>query len=77
MIEPKPNWKQQAYLIGALGGALLGFLSAYLFARAAEEDAERRGGKPTPIKTTQLLSLSLALLGLIRQISEMGKPSKK
>lgn len=77
MNDQNNNWKQQSLIIGTVGGAILGALSAYLFARAAEEDADRNGGKPAPIKTGQAISLGLALLALIRQISELGKPQKK
>lgn len=71
------SWKSQAYVIGAAVGSLVGFLSAYLYARAAEEDAERKGGRPSRIPTSQLLTLGLAALGLIRQITELGKPAKQ
>jgi hypothetical protein len=33
------NWKTRIYIMGVLGGAAFGLISAYLFARAAEEDA--------------------------------------
>ena len=71
------SWKSQVYVIGAAVGSLLGLVSAYLYARAAEEEAERKGGKPDKIPTSQLLTLGLAALGLIRQITELGKPPKK
>ena len=71
------NWKRQNYILGTMVGMILGTLAAYLYNRAAEEDAERQGGKPSPVSTTQLIGLSLALLGVIRQIAELGKSSKK
>jgi NhaP-type Na+/H+ or K+/H+ antiporter len=76
MQENNDNWKSKTYLSGVLGGALLGALAAYLYARAAEED-EDNGGKKPSLQTGQLLSLSLAILGLIRQFAEAGKPKKK
>jgi hypothetical protein len=81
MIQPSPDkqptqWKTQTYTLGALFGALFGFLAAYLYARAAEEEAGR-GGKPKPPGTGEMIGLGLAALGLIRQISEMGRPPKK
>ncbi|PJF23014.1 MAG: hypothetical protein CUN56_03075 [Phototrophicales bacterium] len=75
-IKNENNWKNKTYAYGAIGGLLFGLLSAYLYARAAEENAYNNGGTPSPITTGQLLSLLLAALGLIRQIAESGKPKK-
>lgn len=74
--DNESSWKRQTYLMGAMGGLLFGLVSAYLFNRAAEDDAERNGGKPTRIQTGQLVGLLLAGLGVARQISELGKPRK-
>lgn len=71
------NWQQQNYLRGSLMGLTFGLMAAYLYNRAAKEDAERNGGKPAPVQTMQLISLTLAALGLIRQIAELGKSQKK
>lgn len=73
---PKSQWKTQVYVIGAIAGAAFGFISAYLYARAAEEEVARTGGKPQ-LSTAQIIGLLLTGLGLIRQISETGKPTKK
>ncbi len=71
------SWQQQNYVRGSLVGLTFGLLAAYLYNRAAKEDAERNGGKPAPVQTMQLITLTLAALGLIRQIAELGKSSKK
>lgn len=73
------NWKNQTYVIGGAVGALFGLIAAFLYARAAEEDATRNGGKPAnQISTGEVVGLGLAALALIRQITEMGKsPAKK
>jgi hypothetical protein len=76
MSSEKDQWKTQIYIVGVIGGGVLGFLSAYLFARAAEEDVARNGDKPR-ISTGQMIGLMLTALGLIRQISEAGRPPKK
>jgi hypothetical protein len=80
MSELSPNtndeWKRQAYFIGGVGGALFGLVAAYLYARAAGEDAEK-SGKPRPIGTGELIGLGLAALGIARQIAELGKSQKK
>lgn len=70
------DWKPQAYVFGTLIGAGMGFLASYLFARAADEDPENAGERPA-LQTAQLFSLVLAAIGLLRQISEMGKNPKK
>lgn len=74
--DSNDTWKTKSYVYGISIGTIIGFLSAYLFNRAAEEDAEE-GGQPPQVKTTQMLSLGLAALGLVRQISELGKKDKK
>lgn len=71
--EITTSWKSRTYINGAIIGLAVGALGAYLYARAAEEDAERNGGVPSKIPTAQLLSIALAVLGLIRQIAEAGK----
>lgn len=64
------NWKMPLYLIGAAIGALLGFLSAHLYARSAEEN--NSGQPPKPLSTADLFRLSLAAIALLRQISDLG-----
>ena len=64
------NWKTKSYLIGAIGGLLLGLVSAYLYARATEENM--KSDHPDKVKTTDLMKLTLALLALVRQIAELG-----
>lgn len=55
-------------------GAALGLLSSYLYTRAAEERGE--GDEATSISTAQALALLVAVVGLVRQIAELGKPKK-
>ncbi len=64
------------YAIGAVSGALVGLLASYLYVRASEEEVGR-GGKPRPIGTGELIGLTLTALGLIRQITELGKSPRK
>lgn len=75
-ISPRTNtWKTRVYLIGIAGGALFGLVSALLYSRAAEEEAEK-GGKPPQIPTGTVIGLLLSALALVRQISEAGNPRK-
>lgn len=64
-------------MVTGLGiGAIFGLISSYLYTRAAEENDNPEAGKASSISTGQLIALLLAILGVIRQISELGKPSK-
>ncbi|MGB1287327.1 MAG: hypothetical protein ACPG7F_12385 [Aggregatilineales bacterium] len=72
--NPDENWKQRMYITGAMVGAIIGFVSAYLFTRSAEENDD---GKPPEVTTGTLISLFLAVMGLVRQIAETGKSRKK
>lgn len=71
------NWKNRSYIVGTMLGTLFGAIAAYLYNRAAEEDADLHGGHPVKIQTGQMLGLTLAALGIIRQIAELGKAPKK
>lgn len=74
---PAPNrnsWKMQTYLIGALIGLAIGLLTAYFFARASEEQGKTG---PSPIRTLDALKLSVSVLGIIRQITDLGASSVK
>lgn len=66
------GWKNKVLVTGALAGTLVGVLAAYMYSRAAEEDVSRLG-KADRISTGEVLGLGLALLGVVRQITEMGK----
>ncbi len=69
--------KTRIMLTGIGLGAVVGFLSSYLYARAADEHAASESGAPEPVSTGQLLAILLAVLGLVRQIAALGKPDKK
>jgi hypothetical protein len=74
MPESAGGWKAKTYGMGVLGGALFGLLAAYLYARAADEGAQRNAGKPPSIPTVNLIGMLLSALALVRQIAEAGKP---
>lgn len=75
---PESNWKTRALFTGTMFGTVFGFVAAYLYTRAAEED-QRAGGSPqNRIQTGDLIGLGLALLGVVRQIAELGRsPQRK
>lgn len=72
--ENAPNWKSQTYAVGALIGASLGFMSAYLFTREAENDGNDEERPEVP--PTVLLGIALSALSLIRQIAETARKKK-
>jgi hypothetical protein len=73
--RPAVDWKTQTYLIGALLGAAMGFLSAYLFAKEAEDDPENDERPKVP--PSAMLGLALSVIGVVRQISEVGRKESK
>lgn len=71
------SWRTKMYVFGTLLGTLTGFVISYLYARSASEGAIiDQTGKPRPIKTGELLSLTLAGIALVRQITELNREQK-
>ncbi|MDE2774384.1 MAG: hypothetical protein OXI77_00455 [Chloroflexota bacterium] len=68
--------KARIIAAGAALGAALGLLSSYLYTRAAEEAGNQDAGAPSSVSTGQALAILLAILGLVRQIAELGKPKE-
>jgi hypothetical protein len=68
------NWKRRNYAIGAIAGAAFGFISAYMFTQEAEKAAQE--DERPDVAPTTLITLTLSLLGLMRQIAESGKKKK-
>ena len=64
--------RTQIYLIGAAAGLLFGLLSAYIFNRAASDSGSLPDGR-NRVQTGEVLGLALAMLGIVRQVAEMGR----
>ena len=65
-----PDWKMRTTLIGSALGAIAGVAAAMMFIRRSEET-----GEPPSIRKTDpglILAASITLLGLLRQIADMG-----
>lgn len=69
--------KTRIMILGVSVGAVFGLVSSYLYTRAAEENENPNAGTTESISTGQLLALLLAMVSVVRQISELGKPDKK
>jgi len=71
----RSGWKSIAYVIGGLGGAALGILSAHMYAQSAEE---RNGGVAPQLGSGEVVALLVSSLAFVRQISSMGaRPGRK
>jgi len=65
-----PDWKMRATLVGSALGAIAGVAAALMFIRRSEE-----AGEPPSIRKTDpglILATSITLLGLLRQIADLG-----
>ena len=58
------NWKARALIIGGLVGALTGLGATYIMVQRSEE--------PPEMGATDGLKLGLLLLGLVRQVGDLG-----
>lgn len=63
------DWKTKTYLIGTFVGAAIGFGTAYLFARSAEE---RGDGAAPRISTADAIKSAVGVIGIMRGIAALG-----
>ena len=66
--------RRQVYAIGAAAGLLFGLVSAYVFNRAAGDTNQPVEAGLNRVKTSDLVTLSLAAIAFVRQIAEVGRP---
>lgn len=68
------NRAMQTYVRGSLIGLAIGLLATYLYNRALEES----GGNPDGpnVNAGDMVKVSLAVLALVRQITELGSGKK-
>ncbi len=69
-----PSWKLRSYLLGGLIGLAVGLMAAYFFARVSEENGS---SGPAKIKSMDAIKLGVALLSIVRQITDMGASASK
>ena len=70
---PETSIRTRALVIGGVLGLVVGLLAAQLYARAAEEN----GQESPKIGTMDILRLTIALVAIVRQITEMASPDNK
>ncbi len=76
MQQTASERKTRVIIVGAGLGALLGLISSYLYTRAAVENVDDEAGDANSISTGQMLAVLLTVVGLVRQIAELGKPKE-
>jgi hypothetical protein len=70
-MNPDSNWRVRTMLLGGVLGALTGVAAAYLLIRRSED-----GEQPPKIGAGEGVRLGLLLLGLLRQVTELGSRSE-
>ena len=71
---PSANARTKTLIAGGVLGLLIGLLAARLYWRAAEENQAADAGK---ISTMDGLRLAVALLAIVRQVTDLGTGGKK
>jgi hypothetical protein len=70
-IKSMDNWKTKTLVIGAIVGAAVGVTAAYLFTQKADDYMSR-----PQFRSSDGVKLGLLLLGLVRQVAELGDGTK-
>ena len=78
MSDNNSNWKFETYVRGSVIGLMVGIIAAYLYTRATEENLlGDGGGERRSIGASDMVKISLSILSLVRQITDMGSSSAK
>lgn len=63
----------RVFLMGIIAGAVYGLVAAYFYARSHEEDLKHGDPGMSRIQTSEIITVIVAALAMVRQISEMGR----
>lgn len=67
-MSSNDNWKSRTLLVGILVGAVAGLSAAYLMVQRAE-----REGRNPEMTAGEGVKLGLLVLGVLRQIAQLGE----
>lgn len=62
------DWRQRAFIVGGVLGALLGLGAAYIYINSAEES-----GEAPEVTPGTAVTIGLSLLALLRQVSAIAE----
>ncbi len=65
------------YVWGAILGLTLGIVSVYFYERASNENVSNPNEKPAQLDFGSIIRLGILLVGLVRQIAEIGAEAGK
>lgn len=68
MITSDANWRTKVLMVGTAVGAAIGFGTAYLMVKTAEEDHSG----PPQITTGDALKAGISVIGVMRAIASLG-----
>jgi len=61
------NWKTRTLIVGVLAGALTGLGVAFVLIQRAEQE-----GEVVQLRTSEGVKLGMGVLGLLRQVGQIG-----
>jgi H+/Cl- antiporter ClcA len=77
MTSSNPYPRGRVLLMGIIAGAVYGLVAAYFYARAHEEDLKHGDPGANRVQTSEIITVIVAALAMIRQIAEMGRAPKR
>ncbi|MFZ4828305.1 MAG: hypothetical protein ACOYLB_13215 [Phototrophicaceae bacterium] len=69
-------WWVRTLLLWTLLGTIIGLLAGLLYNREAQEYVQSNQGQPPAPNRAELFGLVLALIGIVRQAAELGRPEQ-
>lgn len=74
--QAQPSWWVRTLLLWTLLGTIIGFVAGLLYNREAQDYVQQNEGKTPVANRAELFGLILALIGIVRQAAELGRPEQ-